>query len=366
MNLFELSTIVPGVSFSEDLWLDVDEDGEGYILASPQTPVFAPLLRQLEQWGYSQVKSEGSIHEEKIWDNLPDDDSPSLQEAAIFYDDLIEYTAQLYSGFAGNAKFDLPTLMTRAIAVETAVKTRGNFILRVMQNSAAPSEENYQGVHAAKSAIIAMIIGIQLKLTHAQLVDLTAAALLHEAGMVLLPDKIYLNSASLPANAWQAVSTHPLLGYRYLRKLGVPDEICIPALQHHERINGEGYPQRLKNIDISLYSRIIAAACSYEALSAERPFRKEAKNSHEALLEILGEGKKGYDDAVVKALVRGLSIYPIGMRVLLSDGAYGEVFSVNPASLLYPIVLTAEGKVSTAVDGVKIERPLTQEEIDAK
>jgi len=111
-------------------------------------------------------------------------------------------------------------------------------------------------------------------------------------------------------------------------------------------------------------------ACSYEALSAQRP-HKEAKDGYTGMLELLKNEGKQYDDTIVRALVFSLSIYPIGLYVLLSSGRKGQVVDVNPENPRFPIVqifgeLTPDGKnkiLETSQDGISIVRPLTREEI---
>jgi HD-GYP domain-containing protein (c-di-GMP phosphodiesterase class II) len=147
--------------------------------------------------------------------------------------------------------------------------------------------------------------------------------------------------------------------------------ISVAALEHHERENGSGYPRHLNGDKISLYAKIIAVACSYEALSSKRP-HKEAKDGYTGMLELLKNEGKQYDDTVVRALVFSLSIYPIGLYVLLSNNKKGQVVDVNPENPQFPIVqifgeLTPDGKnktAQTAHDGISIIRPLTREEID--
>jgi len=110
-------------------------------------------------------------------------------------------------------------------------------------------------------------------------------------------------------------------------------------------------------------------ACSYEALSAQRPHR-EAKDGYSGMMELLRNEGKRYDDTVVRALVYSLSVYPIGLHVLLSNGRKGQVVDVNPEKPLFPVVqvfgeLTPDGKnkvVETSQDGLRIARPLTREE----
>jgi HD-GYP domain-containing protein (c-di-GMP phosphodiesterase class II) len=162
------------------------------------------------------------------------------------------------------------------------------------------------------------------------------------------------------------------LSFNLLKSFDFPLVISLAALEHHERENGSGYPQKLTSEKISFYAKIIAVACSYEALSSQRP-HKEAKDGHTGMLELLKNERKQYDDTVVRALVFSLSIYPIGLYVLLSSGKKGQVVDVNPENPRYPIVqvfgeLTPDGKnktLETSPSGLSIVRPLTREEINS-
>jgi HD-GYP domain-containing protein (c-di-GMP phosphodiesterase class II) len=168
----------------------------------------------------------------------------------------------------------------------------------------------------------------------------------------------------------KAILSHPILSYNILKAADFPLNICVAVLEHHERENGEGYPQKLTAERISLYAKIIAVACSYEALTAPRPY-KDAKNGYAGMIDLLKNVGKQYDDTVVRALVYSLSIYPIGLYVLLSNGKRGQVVDVNPENPRFPVVQilgeqTPDGKnkvIETSQEGVHVLRPLVKEEI---
>jgi HD-GYP domain-containing protein (c-di-GMP phosphodiesterase class II) len=239
-----------------------------------------------------------------------------------------------------------------------------------MKNTLPSPNDNYLASHAVKSTIIAIIIGSYLKLPSHRLIELGVAAALHEVGMIKLPPQIYLSKRALQPQERKAILTHPVLSYNLLKSFDFPVTITVAALEHHERENASGYPQRLTGDKISLYAKIIAVACSYEALSSQRP-HKEAKDGYTSMLELLKNDGKQYDETVVRALVYSISIYPIGLYVLLSSGRKGQVVDVNPENPRYPIVqvfgeLTPNGKnktIETSQDGLNIVRPLTKEEI---
>jgi HD-GYP domain-containing protein (c-di-GMP phosphodiesterase class II) len=243
--------------------------------------------------------------------------------------------------------------------------------MRVLQNAKPAADENYLSSHTVRSTIIAIIIGLQLKLAFHKVIDLGIAALVHEIGMLKLPQQVYLSDRPLNPQEQKVIMSHPVLGYSMLKNFDFPLAINLAALEHHERENGTGYPRRLPSDKISLFSKIIAVACSYEALSAKRP-HKEAKDGFTGMIELLKNEGKRYNDTVVRALVLSLSLYPIGLYVLLSNGKKGQVVDVNPEEPRYPVVqvfgeFTPDGKnkhIRTAPNDINIVRPLTRMEIE--
>jgi HD-GYP domain-containing protein (c-di-GMP phosphodiesterase class II) len=251
------------------------------------------------------------------------------------------------------------------------VRADHRFLLRALKNTGPEKGRSYLVIHGVKSTIISLIIGNYLKLPFHRLIELGAAALLHEAGMIRISSKIYLKDQALTPEEQQIILSHPVRSYNILKESGFPLEICIAALEHHERENGEGYPRKLTGNRISLYAKIIAAACSYEALTNTRPY-KEAKDGHNGMVDLLKNTGKRYDDAVIRALVNTLSLYPIGLYVLLSNGRKGQVVDINPENLRFPRVqifgdITPGGRLKTtetSPGGLSIVRPLQREEIE--
>jgi HD-GYP domain-containing protein (c-di-GMP phosphodiesterase class II) len=251
------------------------------------------------------------------------------------------------------------------------IKDNHRFLLRVIKAADKNAGENYLASHAVNSAINSIIIGIYFKIPIDRLIELGVAALLHEIGMVRIPPEVYMTSQPLTPPEQKAILTHPVLGYSILKASDFPLTVCIAVLEHHERENGSGYPRKLLGNKISLYAKIIAVACSYEAITTSRPY-KDAKDGFTGMLDLLKNEGKQYDDRVIRALVHSLSIYPIGLYVLLSDGKKGQVVDVNPENPRFPVVQILEepredGKtrtLQTSSGGVTINRPLIREEIN--
>ena len=365
--------------FSEPVYLD-----KQFILAAPEMPFSAEMTKALEDWEFSEVYSAGEPMEDyaaNMADRAEDGepgvaaffgDSEKIIRAEEFYAAFVKYVETLFTQAAIKNEMDFKPVAEKIKTACEIIREDRRFLLRVQRNNLSNPNDNYLASHAVKSTIIAIIIGSYLKLPNHRLIELGVAALLHEIGMIKLPPQIYLSKRALQPQERKAILTHPVLSYNLLKSFDFPLTITLAALEHHERENGSGYPRKLTGEKISLYAKIIAVACSYEALSAQRP-HKEAKDGYTGMLELLKNEGKQYDETIVRALVFSLSIYPIGLYVLLSSGRKGQVVDVNPENPRFPIVqifgeLTPDGKnkvLETSQEGISIVRPLTREEIGA-
>jgi HD-GYP domain-containing protein (c-di-GMP phosphodiesterase class II) len=298
------------------------------------------------------------------------DDNIKIQEAEEFYVSFLKYTQSVFSGIMDIGVLDIDSVAEKIKILWNEVRNNLRFLLYTRTRVEPETDENYLASHSVRSAVIAMIIGVHLKLSNHRLMELGMATLFHDIGMLKLPPETYLKELSLTEQDKKLISAHPVYGYKILQSLKFPFAVSLGVLEHHERENGSGYPRKLKGENISLYGKIIAVACSYEALSAKRQYKK-AKNDYAGIVELLKNEGKQYDGNVVKALAVTLSIYPVGTFVLLSDGKQGQVFDIDPLTQLYPVVrlLEPDSKkektiVWTSDGGISIVRPLTYEEID--
>jgi len=377
MNAVSLKDLKPKQFFSKPLFLD-----SGYILLAPECPVDEGLVKRLTRWEFREAYTEG----EALDGALPEaggkqdaeaaeapvfadgaGDAEKLQAIVAFYTELIAYVDALYTRFVTKTEIDYRELVERMRGLYEVCAENRRYLLRAQ--TIVPQHKNYLVSHAARSAIYSIILGSTLKLVPFRLIELGAAAVLHEIGMVRLPPQLYMAGRALTPQERKSITAHPVLGYNLLKEHQVPLAVCLAALEHHERLNGSGYPRNLTGDKISLYSRIIMVACSYDAVTAARPY-KEAKDGYSGMVDILKNEGKQYDDAVIRALVYSLSIYPIGLRVLLSNGKAATVVDVNPDNPRYPIVQVAgarspDGKdlvLATSETGLRIQRPLGKDE----
>ena len=368
MNRYAVSEIPADSFFSLPVYLD-----DGFVLTAHEMPFTGELARALADWGFDAVLSDGAPGENYVPDaavfSVEVNDDDKMREAEEFYRSLREDAAHIFSRVVFNKPLVFQTIEERMKTVCEFVRDNHRFLMRVQKDAAPEEGQDYLASHAARSTIIAIIIGLYLKLPIHRLIELGAAALLHEIGMAKLPRHICLSDGPLGPSEQEIIFSHPALGYQLLNSCNFPIVVSAAALEHHERENGSGYPRHLGGNEISLYSKIIAVACSYDALRSSRPHR-EARDGYTTMLELLKNEGKQYDETVVRALVYSLSIYPIGIKVLLSNGKKGQVVDVNPENPRYPYVrifdeVAPDGKnktVHTSAGGLAIVRPLAEAE----
>jgi HD-GYP domain-containing protein (c-di-GMP phosphodiesterase class II) len=383
MSEFQVKEIQHGRFFSKSVFLD----NTGFIIIAPEMPFTEELTTILEKWSFNTVYCEGEVNDNYIKkesnsitnaiNSSPIElsqqtDTDKIKKAEDFYINLVSYVEQIFIRATISDELSFNDITEKIKSISEYIKEDRRFLMRVIKNIEPAPDKNYLATHSVRSTIISIIIGTYLKLPNHRLIELGIAAFVHEAGMLKLPSNIYLSQRPLNSLEQKAIFTHPVLGYSMLKSLDFPLPVCLVALEHHERENATGYPRHLTSDKISLYSKIIAVACSYEALSSKRP-HKEAKDGYSVMLELLKNEGKSYDDTIVKALVLSLSIYPIGLYVLLSNDKKGQVVDVNPENPKFPIVQvfgehTPDGKiktVQTAANELLIVRPLNRSEIES-
>lgn len=297
-----------------------------------------------------------------------EEDKRKIQEAQKTYQKFMEFINAVYTRFATQKVIAVDEVKSKSLELCNFVRENKKFILRI-----APAFEmrnrNFLVSHAMRSAVLSIVMGLQIKMPYDRLTELGMAAMLHEIGQIRLPPQLYLNNKILTASEKAQMQTHTVIGYNIAKNAGLPLTVQLGILDHHERENGSGYPRRLSGNSISLYGKIIAVACSFEAITAPRQF-KAARTSFEGMVELLKNSNHLYDDVVVKALLYSISLYPIGAFVFLSNGRVGQVVDVVPTAPKNPIVqivgsINPDGtpkRIKTNSNSIKIVRTMTREE----
>lgn len=369
MNSFRIENLKPDLYFTNELFLD-----RSFLLLGAYAPITRELINELAVWGFSEVQSEGTlgtilgsesapestpsqteeVTEENIESATPEKKvNESLKKAleavqsqgnensrvvAVqnVYNEYMSYINNVYTRFATHNELNLEELSETVKELCVFVKENKRYVLRI-QPSQELRNKNFLVSHSMRSTVLAITIALRLHMPFTKLVELGVACILHEIGMLKLPPQLYITDRILSVAEKTKIRTQPLLGYKILNDAKFPMSIQRAVLEHHERENGTGYPRHLTTDSISSYAKIIAVACSFEAISAPRQYR-EAHSTYEAMVEMLKNQNQQYDDSVIKALLYSLSLFPIGAYVYLVNGKIAQVTDINPDNPKNPIV----------------------------
>ncbi len=158
----------------------------------------------------------------------------------------------------------------------------------------------YTAGHQRRVMQLAVAIAKEMDLPPDRINGIRYAALVHDIGKIAIPAEILAKPAKLTATEFAIIKFHPQQAYDILKEIDFPWPIAEIVLQHHERLDGSGYPQGLKDDEILFEARILAVADVVEAMSSHRPYRP-ALGTDRALAEIKKNKGKLYDPAVVGA-----------------------------------------------------------------
>ncbi|MHB8138740.1 MAG: PAS domain S-box protein [Smithellaceae bacterium] len=165
------------------------------------------------------------------------------------------------------------------------------------------ARDPYTAGHQRRVADLARAIATEMKLSNDQIDCIRLAGMIHDLGKISVPSEILTKPTRLSNLEFELIKTHPEAGYSILKDIEFPWPLARIVLEHHERINGSGYPNKLKDEEVLLESKIIAIADVVEAISSNRPYRP-AFGIQSALEEIAKNTGILYDPAAAEACLR--------------------------------------------------------------
>ncbi len=189
--------------------------------------------------------------------------------------------------------------------------------------------DNYIFTHSLNVTMYALAIGMKLNLKDRELESLGLGAILHDVGKMKIPEEILFKPSQLTLEEYNEVKKHAEEGFELLRSIPTVSLVAAHcAYQHHERLDGSGYPRGIKGNEIHHFGKIIAVADVFDAVTSNRVYR-QAMLPHEGL-EILYAGSgKLYDKKMIEVFRQAVAVYPIGITVELNDGRKGVVSKQN-------------------------------------
>lgn len=206
----------------------------------------------------------------------------------------------------------------------------------------------YTVEHSVAVAVLSTMFGHWLKLTDDEIRSLSMAAMLHDIGKSRVPEDILQKPGKLTDEEYTVMQRHTVFGYQLLSQTpGVTERQALVALQHHERIDGSGYPSGLVGAQTESFAKIVAIVDVFHAMTSKRVY-KDAVPFYYVLSE-LSDGQFGaFDPAMMHVFVQRVMENLIGANVLLSDGRKARVVLLNDREPLRPLVQAGQAFIDLA------------------
>lgn len=167
------------------------------------------------------------------------------------------------------------------------------------------SRDHSTGTHSERVREIALALGIYIGLSKEQLQELSIAAMLHDIGKIGIPENILSKQGKLSDQEYKIIQRHPIIGWEALKNIVPLKRVAEYILYHHENFDGTGYPCRLKWDMIPLISRILAIADVFEAITADRVYRKAMTIEQARMVMLEGRATK-FDPKLMDAFIKML------------------------------------------------------------
>lgn len=256
-----------------------------------------------------------------------------------------------------------------AINTEQAKATVKDCVHSILRNPDAllwmarmRNESEYTAEHCLNVCILSIAFGRHLGMTEAELEKLGLCGLLHDVGKMRVPPQVLNKADPLTEKEFNMIKAHTVHGRNLLMSSpGVPNIAVDVAYSHHERMDGEGYPRKMKASGISDFARIIAIVDAYDAMTADRCYSR-AIPSTDALKRIFEDRGTHFDERLALEFIKSVGLYPPGSIVELVNGLVGIVLETNARYRHLPKIIV----VKNLAGALEKERILNLGEVEQK
>ncbi len=327
IKLFEIKE---GCILSEDIFSKTNRP------IIPKKTVITHLhIDVLKAFLIQEVEIESTlVNGEPFYDNDPEVDEKALGFADLFLRSVYKFKKEFQNWQAG-----LPVNIS---------KIRGLLIPLLEKLENAPQElfdihrysskETYIYQHPVAVGLICGFIGKKMSLEKGEWLQAALAGCLADCGMAKINPTILRKKSSLTIYEYREVKKHPIFSYKMVRDISILREnVKTSILEHHERLDGSGYPLGEKESGIPQYAKMIAVADIYHAMTSERLYR--SKQSPYKVLEMILEDCFGkFDINIIKVLTSAMINYSTGDKIRLSNGKVAEVLFVDDKMPIRPLI----------------------------
>ena len=238
-----------------------------------------------------------------------------------------------------------------ALTVMKRVKTDLDLLLGLVQRKRT---DGYFEQHALNTVVLSMSIATAMGYSEDQVTQLGVGALFKDIGMRNAPQELVRAQRRITPSEHVDIQKHTISGLNAIQKAGgLPSFVRFLVYQHHERVDGRGYPKGRRKSVIHSFSRIVSVADAYDSLTSARPWRP-AMHPYRAMESLIRSSETYYDNAVLRGLLQYLSLFPVGSLMRLSTGDIVRVIAANPGKYHHPVVFVLKPDVESGLEKSQI------------
>jgi HD-GYP domain-containing protein (c-di-GMP phosphodiesterase class II) len=272
--------------------------------------------------------------------------SKTIKEKQVSFENEINKASDLYNEALEIQQNTLSDVKAGKAIDSTAIKQcAAGLVTSAFRNSDAlacmtrlRTKNNYLMEHSVNCSVLMTLFAKHINLDQETIEQIATAALVADIGMIAVPDDILTKTSSLNEGDWEKIKAHVELGNKVLKKASTLADIGLQMIvEHHERIDGQGYPNKLTGNDISLYGKMFAIVDAYDSITADRPYRK-AKSAMSAFKMLRAESGSHFDEKLVNEFINCIGIHPVGTLVKLESQKLGIIIKGNTSQPLKPKV----------------------------
>jgi len=316
---------------------------DGRPLLTQNTPLTASYILRLRAYGV------GSIY---IKDGFSDIEIPEVVSTQVL-NAVSNQLRQSMETFVVRRNFDVGAMKKSvALLIEDIMANRQVLI----QIDDIRSYSDYLLLHSINVAILSIMTGLSMGYNESNLMDMGLGCLLHDIGLISIDPSLLERPEELNANERQQLNQHPEIGFNILRHYReISTTAAHIAYQHHERVDGLGYPRQLTRRQIVEYARIAAVADAFDEIISDHPYRR-GYSITEGMTILRSLNRSHFDGDVVEAFSLNIAIYPVGSLLRLNDGMIAVVTSVNRRNQFRPLIqVIADAKGILLIDNYAID-----------
>ena len=329
-----VSDLTPGLEIGKAVITE-----EGTVVLTEGTVLTPSLIERLRQWGIQAVNVR-----QEITDNIAQQEPVFSATRMAFcgvYDDVLQDLRKAFETM--RYRKEVPLSAIQSLADKAVNLSEAPGVMNYLHLVKKPDEYTYR--HSLNVGIITGLLGRWMDYSGQQLKELILAGLMHDIGKTQIPIDVLNKPGKLSPEELELVRKHTTRGYNLIKaskELSAGQAYGI--LQHHERIDGSGYPLGVPGEKIHPYARIVAVADIFDAMSSERFYQKSV-SPFDIVQTLVREMFNKLDPQVCTVFLNNVRDYFVGSIVRLYDGRTAEVLYIAPFVGAKPILRTRDGEV---------------------